>query len=323
MLHTALRIRNQGRFDLAQAESRKIPIYDEKNRPVRFPMYPQDSAIDNSLYGIGETLKRYAGLPAETKCYAEHGVFFGNHIQFDQKSHWTNAIITFSRVRQEHLRSHGITKPVLTIGPYISYARKNISEREFQEVKAKLGKVLLVFPGHSSSNYNAQFSVERLISNVERIRNRFDTVLVSCYYADIEHRERFQPYLDRGYRVVSAGHKFAPDFLDRLRTIISLADHTLSNAVGTHIGYCVALEKPHYLVDEGFEEVATNVVERDLYSNFQEIRAVEMEEVGKQFRSYSTDILAAQRDIVDKYWGLTEKKSPEELLRWLMELRKS
>lgn len=311
--HAALRKYNATRFKGAMEASREMPFYNETDRPINFPIYPTDSAMDNALYGIGETLKEYAGLKSQTRTYVEHGVFFGNHIQFDEKDHWAPKIVTFSGVRAGHLADHGVKKMVLPIGPYIHYAHNHLPDAEFRKIKANLGRVLLVITGHSTTNYLAQFENYKLIEKINLMKADYDTVLVLFYFIDLAYRDRYQPYIDAGYKIVSAGHKFDPGFLNRLRTIISLADNTVSNAVGTHIGYCVALGKPHFLCDESLSDELVQPDYDDIYKSFREKRAVEVEEVAKEFRIQSNSLLPAQRAVVSKYWGQNYIRSRQEL----------
>ena len=312
-LHAILRLVNKKKFAIALKKSRNIPFYSDETKPVVFPVYPSDSAIDNDLYGIGEILKEYSGFKGYSNAYIEHGVFFGNHVQFDQKIHWTKKIITFGNIRREHLKNHDIRKSIIPVGPYINYAKNNISADEFTTLKSSLGKVLLVIPGHSSTNYQASFDTHKLIEEARTIGKRFKTIVVLMYYRDLECRRRYQPYLDAGFRVYSAGHKFDPSFMNRLRTIISLADYTISNTVGSHIGYCVALGKPHYLINQRFEELATSSIENDLYSEFHEIRLRELDDVSVEFRKFTSTISEGQLKVVEKYWGHLKPLSKSEL----------
>lgn len=57
-------------------------------------------------------------------------------------------------------------------------------------------------------------------------------------------------YMDNGFTIVTAGYQSDFRFLKRLKTFIKLSDFTMSNAVGTHVGYCVVLDKPHYIFSQ-------------------------------------------------------------------------
>ena len=66
--------------------------------------------------------------------------------------------------------------------------------------------------------------------------------------------------------VVTAGYIMDPLFLSRLKSIIQLSDLTMSNNVGTHLGYCIYLNKPHWIVRQKIGNTSHNQkhLEREL-----------------------------------------------------------
>ena len=93
---------------------------------------------------------------------------------------------------------------------------------------------------------------------------------------------------------------------------------TMSNEVGTHVGYCVYLKKPHYIFRQELKKtgVSQKEMQREdvLYQEGEyEQRIKEKDEVADYFKDYKATISKEQHEIVDKYWGTSSVKSPEEL----------
>ena len=66
----------------------------------------------------------------------------------------------------------------------------------------------------------------------------YDTVLISMIGYDIQQGFD-KKYRNKGYRIVSSGTRNDPYFLNRQRDLMELADMTISNNIGTHIGYSI------------------------------------------------------------------------------------
>ena len=127
-------------------------------------------------------------------------------------------------------------------------------------------------------------------------------------------------YSKRNYKICTAGHKWDKDFLNRLKTIINLSDTTISNDVGTHIGYCIHLRKPHTIIEFENNMEALNKIgkfqiieERKSEKNFEieEVKAGFYNDSGVIFESI-TDL---QLSLITKYWGLDCIKTESELYR--------
>lgn len=278
----------------------------------------------NSYYGIGQKLREYSGYKKPINACSEHGVYFGDYTdEKEMVNSGLNGLITFSAHRKAFLDDKADV-PVYAIGPYIHYAHVLLSDEELKAKKAELGKTLLFFPDHSVDRVDTDFDTASLIAELKIFakENGFKTVMVSLFYKDVQ-LGRAKEYEEEGFIVVTNGYRMDPHFLDRQKTFISLADYTASNAVGTHIGYCVALGKGHLIFDQDIKynaysqaemaavpEASNDLVKRD------------RNEVKKCFTSYSPVITDDQRRIVDKFWGLSCVKNPTEMLEILTSLEK-
>lgn len=283
----------------------------------------KEAYIFNDFYGIATQIKLYSGYKKSIKACIEHGVYFGNYTdKKEYKNSGLPAVITLSNQRYKHLRK--VTdKPIFTIGPYIHYCDGIYDEREINNIKSKLGKTLLVFPVHSVDKVKAEYDIDSFINDIRKFRNskRFDNVIVCLYWKDIQ-LGRHKKYIEEGFKITTAGHRSSKLFLRRLKTIINLADYTLSNSVGTHIGYCIYMNKPHIIINQ--KTSYSGDTEKDLKKefdrgeNYEYYSKLEKGEIIEAFKEYKTEISKEQLSIVDKYWGINEIKSKDEIREILL-----
>lgn len=197
-------------------------------------------------YGYYEELKKYAKCVEDRLIYIpalEHGIRFG-------EVQWPYVKNNISYACQGPGRTDEIHKvdpwkPVFVLGPYIHYASPYYSDEKAMQIKSELGKVLLVFPSHSWECGEKKTENNLFDIVYKKYADDYDTVLVCAYWNDID-----APIIDlfaqKGAKIVSAGFRNDPNFIRRLKTIISLADEVVVDDLGTNIGFCKHMSKPVY-----------------------------------------------------------------------------
>jgi hypothetical protein len=315
IINVVLRGVNNTRFKREIEGRRELDICEVYKLASPIPYCPVDHVIDNNYYGISHTLRTYANmhLKDQVDAYIEHGVFFGKFILFDEKYWFPKTIITYSEQRKLHIESMRVEKKVVPIGPYIQYAKNIFSQEKISEYSNRFGKTLLVFPSHSIQNQSSEYDVDEFISEINSIRGSFQTVLVCLFWVDIKNADLLEKYTRENYLICTAGHIHDLNFLSRLRSIIELSNITISNNVGTHIGYCVSMGKPHYLFNSAVVE--KNDVGKEYFDELYRMETYRKEthEVYEAFSTYSDSISLKQIEVVDKYWGGGNKKEPYEM----------
>lgn len=280
---------------------------------------PEERVIDNNLYGYATYLKKYARIEHDLKAYMEHGLFLGGIVHPDQY-HWHfPRIITMSKRRQEILKAKIPHKESIAIGPYIHYAPSLLVESEMRRLKSKLGKTLLVYPFHSMKNVKAGFNDLDLIKEIKRVAKDFNSVLISLYYLDALDQNKLGAYKAEGFQIVTAGHLYDRNFIARQRSHIELADLTMSNGMGTQTGFCVYMQKPHYIFQQQIEQKASNLKEQKRFAaggsagSVKEKVAQERAFFSHLFGDLRPDISAQQLEATADYWGFEDIKSKSEL----------
>ena len=276
--------------------------------------YSREAYRGNVFYGAGKAIRDYSHAKACVKACIEHGLYYDgyrNDAELDGSE--LPALITFSAHRLRKIRELSRV-PVLTIGPYIHYADSYISQEELASVKAALGKVLLVFPGHSLEDVERQFDMARLVHEIKELQAacNADTVLVSLYYRDILNGS-YVPYEDAGFRVVTSGYREDDNFLPRQKSLIQLADYTASNCFGTHVGYCLYLGKPHYIISQKHSFVGTSNVSSRLDKPVSESITPMEDEVVRAFSTWSPTPTDYQLEICDRYWGFSSVRTEADI----------
>lgn len=269
----------------------------------------------NCFYGTGENLRIYSGATKCLKACIEHGVYFGDYVNFKElDKSGLPALITFGPKRVEHIKAKSKV-PTICIGPYVAYAEPLLTIQQTSYMKSLFGKTLLVFPSHSIDTMGVYYDVEDFINriNEEKNANDIDTVLICLYYKDVE-RELVSKYRDAGFKVVTAGYREDMSFLSRLRSIINISDLTLSNSVGTHIGYCAYLGKPHKVIVQDISCEARSILDkRDLEATLSSEREKEQREVAQTFSRFTPCLTIEQEKVLNKYWGFDQVRSRSEL----------
>ena len=276
----------------------QLSFFDYKELSVELPFCPLEFVKDTNLYGYADSIKKYTGL-SKLNVSMEHGLYYDdNYIPLASYSKTIRKIITMSEIRKS-LNEKMLKKKAIAIGPYIHYANSILSKDAISKLKKKYGKILLYFPSHGSVEKKYSYEIDSFIQEINKIKDvyGFDTVFVNMYYYDILHTDYAFKYEEAGFIVTTAGHRYDLNFLSRLKSIIELADATVSNSFGTNIGFSIYLNKPFiYLSKE------STLSDKTMIS-----------EVLNAFHDNKLTITEQQYSLVSKYWGFDSIKTPEQI----------
>ena len=306
MVYHLYRIKNKKTY--AEMQRRKdLPIFDYETIAQPLPPYPLFKIFENNYYGHGSVLSKIFPINHQTRI--EHGLFFGDYLHKQNLFPNIKNIITFSEYRKKIIEKQ-TDKNVLCVGPYIHYADLLLNQENLKSIKEQLGKTLLIFPSHSTRGVQANFDTEKLINDIENIKqeHQFQSVIVSLYWKDIQLNKHL-PYQQKGYTIVCSGFLYDQYFLSRMKTIIHLADVTLSNNIGTHIGYCLSENKPHWIISQSIQYQHSE----DRVTAYREFKVQTKERLKKindekqyiesVFSTYDEFISKSQRQCFEYFWG--------------------
>lgn len=285
-----------------------------------FTLIPQ-----NVCYGHERFIREYAHYDDDIYAVIEHGLFFGDIIKgsypFPQEAE-IGSFLTFGEYRRKLLQDYYPDKQVFPIGPYIEYATTDQAflQKLNQEKHEADAPTLTLFPAHGIPEFERGFNHEVLAENTMRIAQQhgYSNVFVCLHPHDFVDKRK-EPYVKLGAIPISCGYS-DDTFLSRQKAIFEVSDLTLSNDLGTHIGYSLALDVPHRII----EPVAGHAVDTTLKDlNIEAMRA-QREDFYEVF-GYNTTMdlntTQAQLDMANYYWGLDSARSPSELYRILRQCR--
>ena len=298
------------------ARRKRLDIFDYREISKSLPKVYDEICTDNNCFGIGYSIRKYSKFEKPfINAWIEHGYIFPDSVSSLASISFTKNIFTFGSHRQSVNQKLLPHKNCFKIGPYIHYADDYISNADYKEIKNKLGRVLLVFPMHPGTGQKIQYDIEEFFLKVDSVASDFDTVLFSLFWSEVNTDYESQ-ILRRGYKIVCSGHRFDPYFLSRQKTIIKIADATMSNGLGTNLVYCTYLKKPHWLVRQKKSYYSLNAT-GNKHNAFQEkvVNNISIaDSLYDAFREYNDSITENQYNLCSHYFGFNEVKKPKEML---------
>ena len=197
----------------------------------------------NAYYGNDIVLKRYAGLPADSslKVVVPHGIVFDRTYVWDaERRAPLPAVLAYGGHRAVAYSRHTRKLIVRSAVPF-AYLATMLGE----EAKPRSGT--LFFPSHSTHRITAQSDFAGMAERLAGMDARHQPVTVCIYWRDHE-LGRHLPFIERGLRVVSAGHIYDPAFLFRLYYLCQEHRYAASNHIGSSLLYSVLAGCSFFLV---------------------------------------------------------------------------
>ena len=276
-----------------------------------------------------KTLKEYAGLPAdyEIKAFIEHAAQLSDYTQGGFRVHPTLPSIVISMFRVSVIENIPENNGAYAVGPYVAYSKSALSKDKFESEKDRLGRNLLVFPAHSIRGLQASYDIDTFRKKIEDIATDYDSVRICLYWKDVllGTAEKYKEY---GFEVVTAGHYYDPMFMPRLKSIIETSSMTMSNKLGTYIGYCIYLNKPHYLIKDDVEmdkiiSDGKEFAEKEYNLSHSMRNRLKNPDIDLIFELLSKNqdyITDDQYNQLNKYWGFDQVKTSKQLRKLLLEI---
>lgn len=273
-----------------------------------FTAFTEEIHPVNDWYGHARSFKNYMGLPQnyQFKFVNEHGVFLTEQVAETELETDLPSFVTYSSYRVNVLKKY--KEHVFKIGPFIHYSPHFYSKEKIEAEKKRLGKNILIFHGHSLKSLIQNYNNNWFMKKVKKIAKDFDTIRVCMYWIDIQlglHKY----YQDLGLECVTAGHILDPFFIPRLKSMLEIADLTISNDAGTHVGYSIYMNKPHIILHKFPKLQASKHREEltfDLWSSKPYIDTIEA------FSSTKFKITSNQLEVIKTYFGGKEDTKTKE-----------
>lgn len=311
-----------------EIESRKkLPLTDVENLAKNIKDTHFQEVLRGEIflarYGMNSVLKKYAGFSMDYKIHVlfEHGVNYTDNVTGGFRVHEYLPSMVASQYRVNILKQQKEYKGAYAIGPYIHYANPLLTKEEIKAEKERLGRNLLVFPSHSVNTTTSKFNLEEFINKIKETSKDFDSVRICMYYQDVLLK-RHLLYQKEGFEVVTAGNYNDYYFMPRLKSIIETSDISMANDIGSHLGYSIYLNKPHYLFKQNIDYEHANKFDGNLVNEV--IKRVKLSDnvanITKLFSEYHENITKEQYELISYLWGFNEVKTPSELKELILKI---
>lgn len=309
---------------------KKVLKIRDTNSSAYYPM-----VRNNRFYGDEYILKEYSGFENYVYSIIEHGLYFGNNCaKVGLKHEWElGTVITSGTYRAELLKKYYPEYFVKKIGPMIHYANIDLEfKKKLKEEIDVNKKTLLFFPVHGNALISPVYDIKLVIDRIIDIANDKQcwNIIVCAFFSEYTLFKEVISEIDTDGRIVvtTCGNRYSENFLSKQKTLISLADLTISNSLGTHLGYCIYLGKPHILLQQDFhyngneqaleEDFGKDNRSKNWNTDFENEKLL----FQKIFNINEDSITQEQYELCNYYWGFDDIKSPEELYEILYESNK-
>ena len=300
-----------------------LNFFDFKDKMSRVPKLRHGTTYsfkrawgESALYGHAYQLLKYSGLQLNDLIYCpiiEHGIPYGAN--YDKKRYpKKNSYIFQGRYNQKEWEEKRKSKAYY-IGPYIHYADNFYTKEKIDSYKKQNGTSALIFLPHSWETNQIMINVENSLERYQKVVNdSIEHVFVCVYCQDVQMVPE-KLVQNKNVTFVSAGYKTDNMFISRLKTILSLADYVFYTSISSSIGYAYYLGK-QVVCDISEEELANT------YQCFGQAGVNKLLEFKNAFGDGPYFSKEEQKNVVEKYWGLNEIKSPEEIRQMIQNNKK-
>jgi len=275
------------------------------------PLITPEIHEPNDFYGHAATLKKYAGFPDRypLKAVLEHGLFFDDWMWDVDRS--ARLPLFFSNsAHRARIQTRETGKSSIPIGFGFLYAMSTFRTIHENEEAKDIRRGTIVFPSHSTHHVKAVYDHEAYAGTLDALPDRYKPVTVCIYWKDFLHGYH-SPYEKKGFRIVTAGHIFDPDFLYRFYDICRHFKYSTSNNIGGHLFYSVKSGCSFFYTPSN---AITHEVHADVpVGGFTSMFGVIKEKMLSLFSEPKEAMDREQMEFVDEYIGTSYFKCREEL----------
>jgi hypothetical protein len=269
----------------------------------------------NNFYGIGNILKKYAGLPwfIPLNFRIQHGVILFSifksledcavNVDFYVPNEKSTVLLIFSEHYIGYFHKQNMMN-VRAIGAPIIYMDKFINRMKRIERKGTI-----VFPNHSTHYTDCIADYDLYAEQLTELPSKFQPITVCMYYLDIEKRYD-KPFRKRGFDIVSNGSLWCQEFLYNFISNVSGFEYATSNHNASSAAfYSIYLGLKYFRYGPAIEYKL-----KDYYAEkYQKDYSIMQNTHAYQFPIEQCENYQYQKEIADKELGVASKLSKAEM----------
>lgn len=199
----------------------------------------------NNFYGIGNILKRYAGLPGfiPLNFRMQHGISFWNrYTSFDKSLDFVNfyklhkkkgnMFLIFNEdylpcFHKENIYNvKAIGAPLIYMDDFIKKVKTRVNKRSGT----------IVFPHHSTHHFRPSTDFDNYAKQLTVLPKKFHPIKICMYYLDIE-KGYDKPFKEKGFEILCNGRLDSQNFLYNFINNIITFEYATSNCKSGSAGY--------------------------------------------------------------------------------------
>jgi hypothetical protein len=276
------------------------------------PHRTEEVFAPNAFYGNARVLKQYARLPSSysLKAVLPHGVVLNANDVWAAEADVPLPLVLCYPLYRVSAYQRATNKMIEPAAAPFAYA---VELMRAQPQPARAGTIF--FPAHSTPHITVRMDYERLAAELAGLEEALRPVTVCIYWKDFvlgHHR----PFVERGLRVVSAGHMFDPNFLYRFYHLCSQHRYSASNARGSHVFYSVLAGCRYFHADRvGYSvEASEEALRRDVSP----LGPEQHRSLAPLLGAAGPALAAEQLEIARDYLGVQYLLSPAGIRRTLL-----
>jgi hypothetical protein len=195
------------------------------------------------------------------------------------------------------------SKPVYClINPMIYFRKKNGIIRNINASGS------LFFPAHSTDFIRDDTNWEKFIGILENVPENFKPIDICLHYWDIK-KELDKIFIEKGYKVFSAGDPFKKEFPLNMYNILKNYRFTMSNLLGSYAFYSVEMGIPFSLYGEEpkYRNTGDPNVEMGAFTSYK--NEITYQRANHLFSGLNKQITSEQKKFVDYELGKVDSIS--------------
>lgn len=203
---------------------------------MRFDICESNAEIfkPNSWYGSAKILKQFSNWHLPLPYVVPHAPGHSSYKTWDAELDSSlPGYYLFPSWRKRNLEKKTNKKIILGASPWLYLISMQIKKNQNKKYKKK-GSI--VFPPHSTHLINAEMDHYKFIKILKKSSRKYYPLTICFYWRDIQLKKHL-PYINNGFRVVSAGHMFNENFFENLINIFAKKEYLITNNYGSHIFY--------------------------------------------------------------------------------------
>lgn len=266
----------------------------------------------NGYYGMADVYKAYASVPVETPLNGimPHGVSLSNTWFWQAEAEAKLPYVyCYPKLRQAVYKKHTNKKIILSASPFI-YVKTMLEDEPKPERNGTL-----FFPIHSSKCLKMHQDYDELAEQLLALDECYQPVDVCIYWRDYLAGAA-EPFLQRGIKVVSAGHIYDRAFLYRLYMLLLQYQYVSGNELGSHVFYAVSSGCSYFNIDIPYNIIASAYAMRHSWEG---IKTKRWNDIRKAFTVPVETPTKKQQEMVNHYLGTayfkTRKTVRKEILQ--------